>query len=168
MTVQVGTSALATSSQAFKLQYAELPVAGATCADAVSWNDVGASTSSTVWRFASNPAVADGTDIGALLLTGSDARGSYEESNPTVTNPMAIPLDGDIEYDFPLRNNTATRGSMYCFRMARSSGSVLNTYTRYPAVITQPYEQEQADILRHGAYFSEQQSEQPYYWADIY
>jgi hypothetical protein len=98
----------------------------------------------------------------------SDGNGTYEEANPTALNPTAVVAGADLEYDFPLRNNAATRSSRYCFRLIRSGGAPLDGYTNYPSIVTQPYEQEMDDLLRHGAFFTEQNTEQPYYWADIY
>ncbi len=142
MSVLVGGSVLATTTQAFKLQYG---VVSSTCAQVTNWNDTGGTASSTIWR-GFNGTPADGASlstnppiVGDLLLSVSDRAGSYEEENPTVSNPFSVAVGEDVEYDWALQDNGATASTTYCFRMTKSGGTPLDTYSFYPSVITSGY-----------------------------
>lgn len=129
MTLQVGTSTWAAlSSTKFRLQFA-----GSTSGP---WVDMGAiASTSQVWRFYNNPSPADDADITVNLLTGSDVLGTYEEINPTATNPRSASVGQDVEFDFSLDTSNVSLGSTYYFRLVNSSdGSSLNGYTRYPTI----------------------------------
>ncbi|PIY96729.1 MAG: hypothetical protein COY66_03235 [Candidatus Kerfeldbacteria bacterium CG_4_10_14_0_8_um_filter_42_10] len=133
MSVTVATENLAINSQAFKLQYGE----GATCGDIVTWNDVGAAGSATIWRGESDTNPADGSTISSGLLTGTNALESYEEQNNSVNNPTGIDIGQIGEWDWLVQNNGAVHDTSYCFRMVKSDGTALDTYTNYPKISTE-------------------------------
>ncbi len=126
---------LPTSSQALKLRYA-LKDGFATCGNVPSGNyaDVGAATSSEVWRGFNNTSTADGAVISTTLLTTSTVGESYAEANPTPVNPKVIPVNGVGEWDFVVQNNGAQSGSGYCFRVVKSAGTALAQYDNLPEV----------------------------------
>ncbi|KXK00212.1 MAG: hypothetical protein UZ19_OD1000127 [Parcubacteria bacterium OLB19] len=80
--------------------------------------------------------IGDGLSLTSTLLTDSDTFETYEEINPTEENQNSLPVDDDTEWDFAIQNNNATSSTNYCFRMVYSDGSVFNTYTNYPRLIT--------------------------------
>jgi hypothetical protein len=96
-----------------------------------SWTDVG---TSTAWIFVDNPGVADGQIIASPVLSDSDVGESYGESNPTATTPNTISPGQKGEWDFALKNNSASTGSSWFFRMASSTGAALYAYQRYPTL----------------------------------
>ena len=96
-----------------------------------SWTDVG---TSTAWIFANNPGVADGQIIATLILSDSDVGESYGESSPTATTPNTIIPGQKGEWDFVLKNNSASTASSWYFRMASSTGAALYAYQRYPTL----------------------------------
>lgn len=163
--ILVGTATLNAASQTFQLQYAEGFNCGAISGG--SWVAVGASTSSTIWRFGSNDGVQDDTTLpdGGTLLSNSTngARATYEEKNPSAVNPNAVSSGQRMEHDWSVQNNSAVSGAAYCFRIIRTSGTTFETYNRYPQVILGPSTDQ---VLRHGAFFSEG-IEQGYYWSGI-
>jgi len=130
MTLQAQLAA-ATSSDNFKLQYA----AGTACSGALTWSDVGATGSGTIWRFHDTP-VADTATTTTLLISVASTSESYNESNPTVSlqNPVAAGTDG--EWDWSIEDNSAPAGTNYCFRMVTSNGKALKNYNDYPQLIT--------------------------------
>jgi len=124
MSVTVSGRTLLAGSQAFKLQYAT--------STSGPWSDVGAIGSNTIWRGYDNPTPADGAQISATLLTGSDTRQSYEEQNPSALNPAQTGSSQDAEWDWVVQENGATPGETYYFRMVLADGTPLHAYPRYP------------------------------------
>lgn len=142
MSLQVGSTTLPVSTESFKLQYG---VVSSTCAAITSWSDTGGVASSTIWR-GFNGTPSDGTSLsgnpptgGDLLLSVSDRAGSYEEENPTGSNPFSVAVGEDVEYDWALEDNGAAASTTYCFRMVKSDGTALDTYSFYPSVTTSGY-----------------------------
>ena len=133
--ILVASSTLATSSQAFKLQYADKGVA-TDCTDVAGGNfaDLGQTASSTIWRGYNNASVADGATTTTPILSNSDKNETYEESNPSSANVYAIAVGERGEWDWVIQNNGATTSATYCFRMVKDDGTELSTYTRMPEV----------------------------------
>ncbi len=80
--------------------------------------------------------ISDGRLLPSTLLTASDVAETYEEENPTRENQNLLPVGDDAEWDFVLQNNNAAVNTNYCFRMVYEDGSVFNSYTNYPRLIT--------------------------------
>lgn len=125
----------------FKLQFAELGAA-VNCAavPSGSFADVGNAGSAAIWRGYDNGSVADGTTIGAALLSTA-ATGSletYEESNSSAASPavIGVGLNADAEWDWVLQNNGAAASATYCFRQVFGSGATFNNYDVYPSIST--------------------------------
>lgn len=128
-TVQNATS---TTGQTFILQYGENI---STC-DAIGiWNDVGTSTSNTIWR-GNNATPADHGTLSSTLLTGSTVSETYEENGYATVTPNQIVVNGVGEWDFVLQNNGATPGTEYCFRMVQGDTAPFFAYTSYPKLLT--------------------------------
>ncbi|MCP6718201.1 MAG: IPT/TIG domain-containing protein [Patescibacteria group bacterium] len=134
MSLEVSTIALATSSQAFKLQYASTSDA---CSAGLNWYDTGAISSGIIWRGYNNAAPSDGASITASLLDSqANKLESYEEQNNSLSNPAAIGVAEKGEWDWAVENNGASASTTYCFKMVKSDGTSLTTYTQYPKLIT--------------------------------
>ena len=129
LTENVGLSA---GALALRLQYA----VGSTCDADSQWFDVGATGSTTAaWRGYDNSGLTDGTTLPSTLLTNSDIRGTYEESNDSVTNPNGASANQETEWDWTLEHRAAA-GITYCFRAISSGGVPLNEYDRYATLVT--------------------------------
>jgi hypothetical protein len=128
MNVQVGGANVATTTRAFKLQYAT-NTGG-------PWTDVGfLGSTTTTWRGFNNGTPADGATVTAgLLLATSNVRGTYEENNPSASNPFPINIGQRVEYDWLVENVSALHNTTYFFRMVLDDGTALNAYTRYPTI----------------------------------
>jgi hypothetical protein len=126
MNIGITNSDLATSTQTFKLQYAP----GSDCASisSTTWKLVGGVAGSDVWRGYNNPDPVDGTQLSSVLLSTSDVRETYEETNPSASNPRQIMNNQFGEWDWVLYNNYATSTTDYCFRMVKGNGSEFDSY----------------------------------------
>jgi Domain of unknown function (DUF2341) len=125
------TNATSTAGTSFKLQYA-----AATTCSAGSWTDVGAATSSAIWRGFNNGSVADGATLSSNLLASSTVSETYEEDGLASATPNNIGINAFGEWDFVLEHNGAAAGTNYCFRLIRSDGTPFATYTHYPQLFT--------------------------------
>lgn len=122
---------LSAGSATLKLQWAE----GSVCNADMAWYDVGASGSSTPWREYDNGGVADGVTLSSVLLSTADTVQTYEEGNPTASNPNSIAVGDEGEWDFVLQHN-ATSSTNYCFRLIHTDGTTLSAYDAYPQLVT--------------------------------
>ncbi len=139
MLVQVGDKALSSSSETFKLQYVD-PGVG-TCVSPSSgtpsiYTDV---TTSTHISYYNNAAVSDGASATVNINDPTDGGAtvnaqSYEEANNFTNSVSSIAVGAEGLWDFSLFPNGAESGASYCFRIVKSSGTVLDTYTEYPSV----------------------------------
>lgn len=167
ITMVVGEATLPAASEGFILQYGE----GASCSSISSWTDVDVSGGSGVWRYFDNGSIADGTALsgdpptaGDLNIGVADRAGRYVESDPTSTNPFAIAVGEDMEWDFNVQYNGNSEAHTYCFKVRRDTPSDLDGYNSgsYPQVDTRPGA---GDLMRHGKYFSAG-VERGFFWAD--
>jgi hypothetical protein len=140
MSLKVSGATLAASANTFKLQFGRRDTS---CSVITSWFDIGEVGSTTAeWRAVNNTPSA-GTPLsgnpptgGDLLLSVADRAGTYEEGNPSASNPYRIYVSEDVEYDWVLENHSAPDRSTYCFRMVLGNGAVLDTYNFYPTLVT--------------------------------
>ena len=81
MNLANGSGQITAGSAAFKLQYGT--------STSGPWSDVGGIGSGSVWRGYDNATPADGATLPSAVLSSSDSaeRQSYEEANPSVSNP---------------------------------------------------------------------------------
>ncbi len=133
LAVQVGALDLAAGTQAFRLQYAE----GWVCSAISAWSDVGDAASTTApWRGYNNAGVSDGAALTTKVLSTADVAGSYEEENNSAQNPYAVGIGQEVEFDWVLHARDIAADSSYCFRMVKSGGGALDSYSQYPRVST--------------------------------
>jgi hypothetical protein len=92
---------------------------------------------SPTWKYKDNSTPANGATIPTTLLSGSDVTCSYAEANPTAVNPNTVLVGQTCEWDFALDATTTPNGTYY-FRMVRSDGAALSTYSVYPQVAIAP------------------------------
>ncbi|MGI9027487.1 MAG: hypothetical protein ACR2FM_01425 [Candidatus Saccharimonadales bacterium] len=146
--LHVTTTSLLTSSEQFKLQFAQK---GASCTG-LTYEDV---TTTSIIAYFNNPNPASG----ATLTTGAqDPQHStdtviaqtYNEASPfnTIAN-TAVSQDG--LWDVSLVGNGALANTAYCFRMVTNDGSALTTYNVYPELITSPTGSLGVDIVDAAA-----------------
>jgi hypothetical protein len=135
------TNKLATlSAQSFKLQFAQRGADGL-CDTNFSGETYADVTTSTVIAFNDNPTPADGAALTANAndpTHGADTivNQTYEELNNFTNSVAAIPSGQDGKWDFSLKDNGASANTAYCFRVVKSDGSLLDTYTVIPQITT--------------------------------
>lgn len=156
--ITIGAVDLSSSSAQFKLQYKAGTDASCTTG---SWTDVGAGGGGSIWRYATS-SVTDGTTLTSLKLAASDVLGVYAKSAPTTANPSSVSVGQDIEYDFHIEHNGAADATTYSFKVVKSDGTELGTYTNCPTLTTRPTT---SNLMRHGAFFASE-SEGGFLWAD--
>src|SRR3989339_287080 len=134
MNIGVTQEDMPASTQVFKLQYGK----GSDCTAISSWLDVGAVGGSAPWIGYNNPDPIDSATLTTTLLQYSTVAQTYEESNPTASNPNTVINGGFGEWDWTLYNNGASSTAIYCFRFVKSDGTSLYDYLTdgYPNLIT--------------------------------
>lgn len=138
MLLRVDTSDILTDAQNFKLQFAQK---SGTCDTAFSGETYADVTAATVIAYNDNASPADG---GALTANANDptdggrtiVNQDYEELNNFTNTEAAIASGQDGKWDFSLKDNGALSNTDYCFRIVKSVGTVLNTYTVIPQITT--------------------------------
>lgn len=129
--VGIGVQNSTSTADSFKLQYASTTASGV-CSALATWTDVGSATSSALWKGYINAGVSDGSTLASTTLTSVQRAESYEDSNPSTATPATIGIGENAEWDFSLLQNGAEAGVDYCFRMAKSDGTILFAYSQYP------------------------------------
>jgi hypothetical protein len=139
--VNVTTSKLDGGVTNFKLQYAARG-ADNSC-DTNFTNETYADvTTSTPVRYYDNTNASSGLGVATNANDPTDGgntlvRQTYVESDSTTfTNPTLIPSGQTGLWDFALTTFSTTLGSHYCLRLVESSGTVLNTYSVIPEIIS--------------------------------
>jgi len=113
------------------------------------------------WKFYHNPTAVSGAAITTLLLSGATTKQSYQEFNPTASNPTATPIGGIGEWDFALDPGSVCGGTYY-FRMVKDDGTTFTTYTNYPQLtLNIPAIVPIDKVMRGGKWFSNE-VKQPY------
>ncbi len=142
MTFSVSNASMPAGLQNFKLQYG---LRSSTCSaiSSGSWTDVGATSSSAIWRGYAATGTTDGASLsvdppnpGDLLISVADRAGSLVHQNPSAVNPVSVYENENIEYDWIVAQNGALPISTYCFRAVRSDGTALEGYNNYPQIRT--------------------------------
>jgi len=140
MLLHIGAADLPISGQAFKLLFAGAGANG-NCASPggtpSGYTDVTATT--TIAYKNNTPADGDNLTSNSEDPTHTSdtvVDQTYEELNDFTNSVAAILATQDGKWDFALYDNGAPASTAYCFRAVKSDGTVLDTYTVYPAVIT--------------------------------
>ncbi|HET7320081.1 MAG TPA: hypothetical protein VFI84_00670, partial [Candidatus Saccharimonadales bacterium] len=138
----IGNSQLDASGQSFKLQYAQRGVDNLcdTAFSGETYSDVG---SSGAFNYYASAVGSDGSAItdDGNVTDGSNTRVAQDlvESNTNFTNNQAaIPSGQDGLWDLSLTDVSASGTTAYCFRIVKSTGSLLDTYTVIPEITTAP------------------------------
>ena len=141
MLLHMSTNKLAiVSGQQFKLQFAQRGTDNL-CDTAFSGETYADVTAATVIAYNDNFTPADGAALTANAndpTHGSDTivNQTYEEANNFTNSVAAIPSGQDGKWDFSLKDNGAPADTTYCFRIVKSDGTLLDTYSVIPQITT--------------------------------
>ena len=145
--MHVATAQLNQNSEPMTLQFAEKSGTCDTAYSGESWSDV---TAATVIAYNNNATPTDGSALTVNANDPSDGHTKvtqrYEELNDFQNSAAAIPSGQDGIWDFSLKDNGATDGVTYCFRVIKSDDNVPTTsslselpnITIYAADVTAP------------------------------
>jgi hypothetical protein len=134
--VLVGGSTLSAGTQSFRLQWSQSTSGG--------WRDVKGLGTNQDWKFYHNTTPTSGGAIQSGLLTGTNVFGTYQETAITAPNPANVSSGQIIEYDFALDPSLLPYAETYYFRLVKSNGLPLDTYSVYPSITTG------AQVIRSG------------------
>jgi len=147
--IHIGSNALASSGQDFKLQIAEK--VGVDCDPDMeetdeSYDDLLTSTGAI--RYWNNTSA---TDNAALTVSGDDPSDDHtkvtqtykdldaSDDNINFTNSVGeVPVNQDGEWDFAIVDNSASESTTYCLRITEADGTLLDTYSVVPEFTTVP------------------------------
>ena len=137
MLLRVDNGNLFSSGQNFKLQFAEQ---SGTCDTGFSGESYADVTGATVIAYNNNSS-ADGDDLTPNVNDPTDGgraivNQDYEEANNFTNSVAAINTGQDGKWDFSLIDNGATANTSYCFRVLKSDGTQLDTYSVVPQITT--------------------------------
>lgn len=125
-----------TSPNTYKLQYATRSAASCS-AQATGWADVQAGSGTIQWN--DNAGVADAATISSYAndppVTGSAVYQTYKDTASAFTNPSQVTVGNTGLWDFSLKDVSSTYGTVYCFRMVKSDGTLLTSYTNFASVV---------------------------------
>jgi hypothetical protein len=165
MDMHISGNDLGLSGESFKLQYAGKGASScsAPAGNPSAYTDI---SSSTAVKFYDDPDITDGTTMSTNAndpTHGGHAlkRQTYEDANPFTNSVSGVQIGEDSMWDFSLVSNSAPAGSTYCFRIVKSDGTAIDTYSSYPAIRFKPLS---SQFLRGGKYFTGG-IEQSYYFA---
>lgn len=126
----------ASSPNTYKLQFAARSAASCS-AQATGWGDVLAGSGAIRWN--DNAGVAENATISSYAndppVTGTAVYETYRESNP-FTNATAVTVGNTGLWDFSLKDFSSNYGTIYCFRITKSDGTLLLSYTNFPSIVT--------------------------------
>ena len=136
--IHISDAQLRLNSQNFKLQFA---TRSGTCDTAFVGETYADVTASTAIAYYNNIVPADGDNLTANANDPTHSghtivNQDYEELNNFTNTVSAIPAGQDGKWDFSLVDNGAPANTTYCFRIRKSDGSALNTYSVIPQITT--------------------------------
>lgn len=152
----VSGQALPSSNTQFKLQYKKGTDGSCTTG---TWTDV---NTGNAWTYGTNSVTDNTTLTTSRLSPASSVMELFSKSSPSAVNPNAVSTGQTMEYDFLIKNNSASGAAQYSFRVVESSGQPLSVYTVCPSLITRPSTDQ---VMRHGNFFQEN-AEAGFIWAD--
>lgn len=126
------------SGQNFKLQFA---AQSGTCDTGFSGESYADVTSATAIAYNNNATPADGDNLTANANDPTHSEDTivnqdYEEANDFTNTVAAILAGQDGKWDFSLIDNGAPASTAYCFRIVKSDGTTLDTYSVIPQITT--------------------------------
>lgn len=136
--LHIGDGQLSASGQNFKLQFA---AQSGTCDTSFSGESYADVTGATAIAYNNNASPADGDNLTANANDPTHSGDTivnqdYEETNNFTNTVAAIPAGQDGKWDFSLIDNSAPANTAYCFRIVKSDGSQLDTYSVIPQITT--------------------------------
>ena len=141
MLVSTTGTNMPTSAASFKLQYA--PISGSCDTSFVgeTYTDV---TNNTSIAFYNNFIPEDKSTLTANVndptySTDTIVNQQYVESNNFTNSSGAVSIGQDSQWDFSLYSKGIASSAAYCFRIVKSDGSLLGSYSVIPEVITAIY-----------------------------
>ncbi len=131
-------SILYQSGQYFKLQFA---ARSGDCDTGFSGETYADVTAATVLAYNDNATPTDGSNLTSNgndpTHTGHNVNNqTYEEANDFTNSRFNVPTGDDSQWDFSLKDNGAPPGTTYCFRVVKSNGTQITTYTVIPEIAT--------------------------------
>lgn len=136
--VNIENADLELDGQSFKLQFSEKSGTCDTSFVGESYSDV---TGATVIAFNNNASPSDGDNLTANANDPTNGGNTivnqdYEEANNFTNSVSSILVGQDGKWDFSLIDNGATADTSYCFRIVKSDGTELDTYSVIPEITT--------------------------------
>ncbi len=142
MLLHVTAADLGVSGQAFKLQFVDRGAGSCSSPSGgtpATYTDVTGATAIAYDNLTGG--VSDGD---ALTANANDPTHSghtiinqtVEESNNFTNSQGGITIGQDGKWDFALVDNSAPAATTYCFRVVKSDGTALGTYSVYPQITT--------------------------------
>ncbi len=120
----------------YKLQYAARSAASCS-AQSSGWSDVQVASGNIRWN--DNAGVSDGATISSNAndppVTGTAVYETYTDTASAFTNPTQVTTSNTGVWDFSLKDVSSTYGTVYCFRIVKSDGSLLAGYTNFPSIV---------------------------------
>lgn len=136
--LHISAADFAAGNKNFKLQYANRSGTCDTSFSGETYTDI--SAGSGLIRYYDNVAVSDGTIL--TVNTNDPAHGldtivgqTYEELN-NFTSTSNVAIGEDAMWDFSLVDYSSSPSSSYCFRIVESDGSLLDSYSVIPEILT--------------------------------
>lgn len=134
--MRVDVIGVSTNGITLKLQFA-LKGNGTCSSPDNAYSDV---TTSTAIAYNDNALSSDGSGLTSNASDPTDSsrtirNQTYEELNNFTNSQASIAAGEDGMWDFSLKPNGVTLGQTYCFRMVKSDGTELNSYTNYPTYV---------------------------------
>ena len=131
ISLEVDGNLVPKTTQAFNLQYAT-EIFG-------TWTYLGDVGSNDAWIGVNNSSVQDEVVIPSLLLSTSTLSGTYQEEKKSGLNPVAINIQGQMEFDWAIKDNTNNQSATkYYFRIVDADGIPLSYYSIYPTITVPP------------------------------
>jgi hypothetical protein len=136
--LRVDGNDLLTNGQTFKLQFSQQ---SGTCDTAFSGETYADVTAATLIAYRNNTTPADEAALTANANDPIDGgrtivNQSYQELNNSSNSQASILNGQDGKWDFALYDNGAPSNTAYCFRILKSDGTALSTYTMIPQITT--------------------------------
>ncbi|MBI4090459.1 MAG: Ig-like domain-containing protein [Candidatus Komeilibacteria bacterium] len=135
MHVTASASQLAQNSEPMTLQFAQKSGTCDTAYSGESWSDV---TAATVIAFNDNATPADGATLTVNANDPSDGHTktteTYEELNNFQNTVATVANNEDGLWDFSLKDNGATDGVAYCFRVIKSDDNLPSVPSVVPEI----------------------------------
>lgn len=95
-------------------------------------------TIAPAWHFYDNASPAHGATLSSALLTGTDTLETYQEGFASPVNPNSVSANQQLELDWSLVPVNATMNTTYYFRVVKTGGTALDTYSVYATLFVGP------------------------------